>query len=50
VWDARTGDSLAALPDEGVLSVALSPDGKTLAVGAESVVKLWDISGVRKKK
>jgi RNA polymerase sigma factor (sigma-70 family) len=50
VWDVRTGDQLAALREMHVLSVALSPDGKTLAVGAKQFVKLWDISALRKKK
>jgi WD40 repeat protein len=49
VWSVRTGDQLAALPNDDGVSVALSPDGKTLAVGARKIVKLWDISALRKK-
>lgn len=33
------------LPDEGFLSVALSPDGKKLLCASEAKVQLWDVPG-----
>jgi WD40 repeat protein len=44
LWDAVTGQELATLKGHGdtVLSVAFSPDGKTLATGSgDHTVKLW---------
>ncbi len=57
LWDAdgkETGSFLwtgeaASLPPYGT-SVALSPDGKTLAVGHDDVVDVWDLTKVRAGK
>ena len=54
LWDADgketasflwTGEA-ANLPSYGT-SVALSPDGKTLAVGHDEVVDVWDLTKVK---
>ncbi len=45
LWDARSGGLIADLRGHAgpVLSLAFTPDGKTLASGsADGVVKLWD--------
>ena len=58
LWDAdgsQTGSFLwaegggANLPPYGT-SVALSPDGKTLAVGHDDVVDVWDLTKVKVEK
>ena len=47
VWDAHTGEHLKTLKGHtgGVSSVAVSPDGKTLASGrTDGTILLWDLS------
>jgi len=41
LWDVKTGNKLSTL--EGVLSVAFSPDGRTLAVGTNEYLSLYQI-------
>lgn len=51
LWDVATGKSVRLDEDTGVLSVALSADGKTLVSGSggdEHNVKLWDMSARRR--
>jgi WD40 repeat protein len=46
LWDVKTGRARASLqghPTEPVHSVAFSPDGQTLAIGAEDRMLLWDV-------
>jgi WD40 repeat protein len=46
IWDARTGDQLAALPDHGgfaIFSTAYSPDGTRIVAAAwAKVARIWD--------
>jgi WD40 repeat protein len=41
LWDVKTANKLSTL--EGVLSVAFSPDGRTLAVGTNDYLSLYQI-------
>ena len=43
-WDTTTGRLLALLPGSPVVTLAFSPDGKTLAAGERDVVKLWSVA------
>ena len=46
MWDAKTGKERATCKghSDNVLSVAFSPNGKTLASGSfDRTVKLWDV-------
>jgi WD40 repeat protein len=45
IWDLRTGEDLRVIKGRqlGVMSVAFSRDGKTLAIGHASGVALWEI-------
>jgi WD40 repeat protein len=46
LFDATEFGEIASLsPNHNVLSVALSPDGKTLALGDFDSVRLWDVAG-----
>jgi WD40 repeat protein len=49
VWDIRKQRALATLVghEEGVLQVAVSPDGKTLASSSLRTVKLWHLPTFR---
>jgi RNA polymerase sigma factor (sigma-70 family) len=49
LWDVTTGKEVRLLvgPKDTVLSLAFSPDGKTLAAGAErydATLRLWDVT------
>jgi WD40 repeat protein len=46
IWDARTGRLLAQFTNPGEVSkIALSPDGRDLAVGSwDSTITIWDVS------
>jgi N-acyl-D-aspartate/D-glutamate deacylase len=49
VWDAASGKELLRFPEEGAVTVALSPDGNTLAAGTgEGTVLLWDLKAARR--
>jgi RNA polymerase sigma factor (sigma-70 family) len=51
VWDVETG-RLVAFNDRregGVESVAYSPDGKTLAVGGQGPLELWDVASGQRR-
>jgi RNA polymerase sigma factor (sigma-70 family) len=41
VWDVASGKELLRVPQEFILAVALSQDGKVLAVGTHRKVDLW---------
>jgi WD40 repeat protein len=47
IWDVDTGKETSVLHDEaGVLAVAISPDGRRIAVGSEDrTMKLWEPPG-----
>ncbi|MXV74997.1 T9SS type A sorting domain-containing protein, partial [Candidatus Poribacteria bacterium] len=47
LWNTMTNENVATLEGHGddVISIAFSPDGKTLASGAwDGIVKLWDVA------
>jgi RNA polymerase sigma factor (sigma-70 family) len=46
-WDAATGKELRRIGEEGkdlINSLAVSPDGKTLAAACGSSIRLWDLA------
>ncbi len=44
-WDVETGEQVASFPtNDGPESLAISPDGRTLAAGIRGIVQLWDVS------
>lgn len=51
VWDVKTGDCVRLFSGHvgGVSTLAVSPDGSTLAVGSHSgLVSLWDLKAAKK--
>src|SRR5262249_45838290 len=44
LWDVATRRPTATLPAGATGSVAISPDGKTLATGSNNTVKLWNLT------
>src|SRR5207244_1469145 len=49
LWETATGKELLTLPahEEGVSTLALSPDGKLLAVsGSSKTVNVWDVAAL----
>src|SRR5262249_49150251 len=51
LWDPRTLRQRAFLPDHFARAVAITPDGKTLAVVAgDGAVRLWDVGGGEPKE
>jgi len=45
LWDARTGTLLSTFTSTGQCGcVAFSPDGKTLAAGDGTLIRLWDLA------
>jgi WD40 repeat protein len=49
LWDAGTGEVVRIFqPGEGeVDTVAITPDGKTVLVGSETSIRLWDVTSGR---
>lgn len=48
IWNVETGRMISAIPahSDAVYSVAISPDGSTLATGSyDQLIKLWELSG-----
>jgi WD40 repeat protein len=47
-WDLPTGNLKHIWPHEsGIDSTALSPDGKTMAIGSDCKIELWDMATTR---
>lgn len=44
VWDGRSGELVRDLPAEGFSMVALSPDGRYLAIANQRECQLWDLN------
>ena len=43
-WDVNTGEHLKSItPEKTTISIAFSPDGRTLASSHEREINLWDI-------
>jgi WD40 repeat protein len=52
LWDAHTGSLLKAFPGHTgrILSVAITPDGKTIASGGkDNLLKVWDVETGKEK-
>jgi WD40 repeat protein len=50
LWDAASGKLLLDVPQPGIpagSTVAFTPDGKTLVVGGDGTIRLWDVTAVR---
>lgn len=54
IWDAENGKQLRVLQDEslrtGIFGLALSPDGRILAVAGKGRISLWDLKEGKRKK
>jgi WD40 repeat protein len=56
LWERRTGKPLRRLRDPkgpnlpGITCAAFSPDGRTLALGDEGAVRLWDLAAARYRR
>ncbi len=52
LWDVTTGKQLRVFPGHAgwIISVAFSPDGRTLAVGHWRSVRLWEVSTGKERR
>jgi|GEM_PF-1825115 len=48
MWDMNTGNLLKTFDRGGVLSLAISPDGKSVIFGGEPDIEIWNISKGKK--
>lgn len=48
MWDMNTGSMLKTFDRGGVLSLAISPDGKTVIFGGEPDIEVWNITRGKK--
>ncbi len=44
LYDATTGNQLHELPHAGSAGIALSPDGKLLAIGGSEGIQIYDVA------
>jgi WD40 repeat protein len=47
IWDVATGQRIAELEPDFDESIAFSPDGRSIALGSNARVRLWDIAEKR---